>query len=35
MYCPKCGTKNQDGAVFCETCGSRLTETKTHHHQQF
>ena len=29
MYCPKCGTKNQDGAVFCETCGSRLTETKT------
>jgi len=25
MYCPKCGTKNPEGAVFCENCGNRLT----------
>lgn len=27
MYCPKCGTKNEDSAGFCENCGNKLTET--------
>lgn len=26
MYCQKCGYKNEDGAIFCECCGSRLEE---------
>jgi len=25
MFCPECGTKNEDGAKFCENCGTRLT----------
>lgn len=24
MFCPECGSKNEDGAVFCEECGARL-----------
>ncbi|MEN6554425.1 MAG: PsbP-related protein [Methanobacterium sp.] len=28
MYCPKCGTNNQENAQFCENCGSKLTEPK-------
>ena len=24
MFCPKCGTRNPEGAVFCENCGNRL-----------
>ena len=24
MYCPKCGTKALDDAVFCQSCGARL-----------
>ena len=24
MFCPECGKKNKDGAVFCENCGSYL-----------
>ena len=24
MYCTKCGTKNKDGARFCEHCGASL-----------
>lgn len=27
MFCPKCGTKNQDNAQFCENCGYRLDST--------
>lgn len=26
MYCPKCGTKNPEGAAFCENCGNRLID---------
>jgi len=26
MYCPRCGTNNQEGATFCENCGNRLTQ---------
>ncbi len=26
MYCPKCGIKNQDSAVFCIRCGSKIIE---------
>jgi len=26
MYCPKCGVKNQDSAVFCIKCGNRIIE---------
>lgn len=29
MFCPNCGTKNADGAVFCENCGERLTAPET------
>ena len=24
MFCPKCGTQNPDGAMFCTTCGERI-----------
>ena len=24
MYCPQCGTENQDGSSFCRHCGTRL-----------
>lgn len=24
MFCPKCGTKNDDDAAFCENCGEQL-----------
>ena len=24
MFCPKCGSKNADGAAFCGSCGERL-----------
>lgn len=23
-YCPKCGTKNEDDAVFCKNCGASM-----------
>ncbi len=29
MYCPECGTKNDDNAVFCENCGTRLQDSET------
>ncbi len=25
IVCPKCGTKNPSGAVFCSNCGAKLT----------
>lgn len=27
MYCPKCGTKNAENALFCENCGNSLSES--------
>lgn len=24
MFCPECGTKNEDGALFCENCGAKM-----------
>lgn len=27
MFCPKCGTKNQENAQFCESCGYNLDST--------
>jgi uncharacterized membrane protein YvbJ len=27
-YCPKCGTKNDDDAVYCKNCGSSLGVSK-------
>ena len=27
MFCPKCGTKNVDGAKFCQKCGQPLTQS--------
>lgn len=24
MYCPNCGTENENGALFCTACGTRL-----------
>lgn len=26
MFCPKCGSKLEDGAVFCNECGARIAE---------
>lgn len=28
MFCAKCGTKNKEGAKFCEKCGEKLEEPK-------
>ena len=28
-FCPKCGMKNKQGALFCENCGSSLTKEQT------
>ncbi|HMK95049.1 MAG TPA: zinc-ribbon domain-containing protein [Candidatus Limnocylindrales bacterium] len=27
-YCTKCGTMNQDNAVFCQRCGAQLPSTQ-------
>ena len=27
MFCPNCGTKNDDAALFCESCGTKLEDT--------
>lgn len=29
MFCPECGSKNEDNAVFCNNCGMRLQEAGT------
>ncbi|AMV63596.1 Hypothetical protein ADU72_0520 [Pediococcus damnosus] len=29
MFCPNCGTKNDEHAVFCKNCGTRLEVTPT------
>jgi hypothetical protein len=29
--CPKCGTKNQSGAIFCNNCGTRLAPVEESH----
>lgn len=26
MFCPKCGNKNDDKAMFCEQCGEKINE---------
>jgi uncharacterized membrane protein YvbJ len=28
VYCPKCGTKNEDDAVYCKNCGTSLDTSK-------
>ena len=28
VYCPKCGTNNEEGAQFCNKCGASLTSAK-------
>lgn len=28
MFCPKCGTKNQEDAQFCQNCGTMLTNNE-------
>ena len=28
MYCPKCGTQNDDGVQFCSNCGENLSQYK-------
>lgn len=28
VYCPKCGTKNEDDATFCKSCGMSLDGKK-------
>ncbi|MDP8228497.1 MAG: RDD family protein [Candidatus Electryoneaceae bacterium] len=27
MFCPQCGSQNDDSAVFCKTCGFQLSST--------
>jgi Predicted membrane protein len=27
MYCPNCGTQNEDGAKFCSNCGKQFSQT--------
>ena len=27
-YCPKCGTKNDDDAIFCKNCGTSFSSQK-------
>ncbi len=29
ITCPKCGTKNFAGSIFCNNCGSRITPSET------
>lgn len=29
MFCPECGTRNEDNARFCEACGTSLLEYQT------
>lgn len=29
MYCPKCGTQNDDNAEFCTSCGNSLKNVNT------
>ena len=29
MFCPKCGKENDDNAVFCKSCGAKLTQDDT------
>ena len=28
MFCPKCGSKNEEGTNFCTSCGEKLDKTK-------
>ena len=28
MYCPNCGVKNDDGDLFCASCGTPLREVE-------
>ena len=28
MFCPNCGTKNEDDALFCGNCGTRSEERR-------
>jgi len=30
VACPKCGTKNPSGAVFCVSCGTRIAPIESH-----
>ena len=27
-FCPKCGTKNEEGALFCRQCGTAFRQTE-------
>lgn len=29
LFCPNCGSKNEDGARFCENCGTQLEEIQS------
>jgi uncharacterized membrane protein YvbJ len=34
VYCAKCGTKNEDDATFCKSCGASLTGLRPEHDRQ-
>lgn len=29
MYCPNCGTQNEDGVIYCSNCGNKLQTVHT------
>ncbi len=33
MFCRKCGTENEDQAVFCKECGARLVLDRHWNHR--
>lgn len=33
-YCAKCGTKNEDDATFCKSCGASLTGVRVENDRQ-
>lgn len=34
VYCAKCGTKNEDDATFCKSCGASLTGSQQGYDRQ-
>ncbi len=35
VYCAKCGTKNEDGIAFCESCGTNLNKRSRERSQNY
>lgn len=35
VYCPKCGTKNDDDATYCKSCGASLDAPKQESRREY